>query len=341
MVRLAERASERWPQGEELDVHAEMGALTLAIVGETLFGADVDEARSATVRRALTDTLGMFDRAYSPLFRLLVRLPSPTMRRYHRLEAELDGVIAGMIEERRSSGATGEDLLSLLLRASEGGIGMSDRQVRDEALTLFLAGHETTANALTWTWWFLSQRPDAEERLHAELDDVLADRAPSIDDLSRLPFTEAVFSESIRLRPPAWAIGRTAVAEHRAGAYLVPAGSTVVVSPWLLHRDPRWWSEPRAFRPERWLSDDPKRPRSAFMPFGAGPRMCIGEPFARLEGALLLACIARRWAFRARRGFEPELQAVVTLRPRGGLPMRAERRDATGGPPSSVREGSR
>jgi len=341
MVRLAERSSERWSDGEELDVHAEMGALTLAIVGETLFGADVDEARSAIVRRALTDTLGMFDRAYSPLFRLLVRLPSPTMRRYHRLEAELDGVIAGMIAERRSSGATGEDLLSLLLRASEGGVGMSDRQVRDEALTLFLAGHETTANALTWTWWFLSQHPDAEERLHAELDDVLADRAPSIEDLSRLPFTEAVLFESIRLRPPAWAIGRTAVAEHRAGEYLVPAGSTVVVSPWLLHRDPRWWPEPQAFRPDRWLSDDPKRPRSAFMPFGAGPRMCIGEPFARLEGVLLLASIARRWTLRTRRGFEPDLQAVVTLRPRGGLPMRAERRGATGDSPSGVRGSSR
>ncbi len=329
MVRLAERATDRWVSGEELDVHAEMGSLTLAIVGETLFGADVDEARSATVRRALTDTLGMFDRAYSPLFRLLVRLPSPTMRRYHRVEADLNGVIAQMIAERRASSADGDDLLSLLLRAREDGVGMTDRQVRDEALTLFLAGHETTANALTWTWWLLSRHPDAEERLHRELDERLAGGPPSVRDLSQLPYTQAVVSESIRLRPPAWAIGRTAVAEHAAGPYVVPAGSTVVVSPWLVQRDPRWWPEPLDFRPERWLSDNPERPRSAYLPFGAGPRMCIGEPFARLEAAMLLASVARRWSLRLRDGFEPELQAVVTLRPRHGMPMRAERRDAS------------
>ena len=341
MVRLAERTNARWSDGGELDVHAEMGALTLAIVGETLFGADIDEARSATVRRALTDSLGMFDRAYSPLFRLLVRLPSPTMRRYHRLQADLDDVIAGMVAERRASGAAGEDLLSLLLRAGEDGDRMTDRQVRDEALTLFLAGHETTANALTWTWWLLSGHPDAEERLHAELDRELGGAAPTVEDVPRLPYTRAVLSESMRLRPPAWAIGRTALSEHRAGAYVVPARSIAVVSPWLLHHDPRWWAEPDAFRPERWLEDDPDRPRSAYLPFGAGPRMCIGEPFARLEGLLLLATIARGWRLRLRSGFEPALQPVITLRPRGGMPMRAERRRTAGAAPGGVATGAR
>jgi len=326
MVRRAEDAAERWRDGAELDAHAEMASLTLAVVGETLFGTDVDEASSSTVRRALTETLSMFDRVYSPVFRMLVRLPTPTMRRYRRIEADLNRVIGNLIAERRAAGAAGDDLLSLLLRADEDGVAMSDEQVRDEALTLFLAGHETTANALTWTWWFLSQHPDVEERLHAELDDVLAGGGPSIADLPRLPYTHAVVTESIRLRPPAWAIGRTAVTEHRAGRYVVPPGSTVVVSPWLLHRDARWWPEPLSFLPERWLSDDPERPRSAFLPFGAGPRMCIGEPFARLEAASLLASIARGWRFRLRPGFEPELQAVVTLRPRTGMPMRAERR---------------
>ncbi len=219
MVRSAERAAERWSDGEELDVQAEMSALTLAVVGETLFGTDVDAERSATVRRALTDTLGMFDRVYSPLFRLLVRLPSPTMRRYHRVESDLNRVIAEMIAERRAAGATGDDLLSLLLRAREDGAGMTDEQVRDEALTLFLAGHETTAIALTWTWWLLARNPDAETRLHAELDTTLPDREPSVGDLPNLPYTQAVISESIRLRPPAWAIGRTAVAGHRANGY--------------------------------------------------------------------------------------------------------------------------
>jgi cytochrome P450 len=326
MVRFAERAAERWGDGEQVDIQAEMSALTLAVVGDTLFGTDVDERRSATVRRALTDTLGMFDRVYSPLFRLLVRLPSPTMRRYRRVESDLNRVIAEMIAERRAAGASGGDLLSLLLRAREDETAMTDDQVRDEALTLFLAGHETTAIALTWTWWLLSRNPEAEGRLHAELDGVIADRVPSVGDLPNLPYTQAVISESIRLRPPVWAIGRTAVAGYRANGYAIDQGSIVVVSPWLLHHDPRWWPEPEAFRPERWLDDDPGRPRYAFIPFGGGPRVCIGEPFARLEAAMLLASIARRWRFANPTDREPNLQAVITLRPRGGLPMVALRR---------------
>ena len=326
MVRFAERAADRWDGHQELDLQAEMSALTLVVVGDTLFGADIDERQSATVRRALTDTLGMFDRVYSPLFRLLVRLPSPTMRRYRRVESDLNRVIAEMIAERRAAGATGDDLLSLLLRASEDGQGMSDGQVRDEALTLFLAGHETTAIALTWTWWLLSQNPDAEARLHEELDRTLGERPPRIEDLASLPYTQAVVSESIRLRPPAWAIGRTAVADLSAGGFPIAAGSIVVVSPWLLHHDARWWPEPEVFRPERWLADDPERPRYAFIPFGGGPRVCIGEPFARMEAAMLLASIARRWRFTSTSGHPPEIQAMITLRPRGGMPMVAIRR---------------
>ena len=326
MVRFAEHAAERWSDGEQMDVQAEMSALTLAVVGDTLFGTDVDERRSATVRRALTDTLGVFDRVYSPLFRLLVRLPSPSMRRYRRVESDLNRVIAEMIAERRAAGASGDDLLSLLLRAREDGAGMTDEQVRDEALTLFLAGHETTAIALTWTWWLLSRSPDAEGRLHAELDRVLPDRSPSVGDLPNLPYTQAAVSEAIRLRPPAWAIGRTAIAGHRANGYAIAEGSIVVVSPWLLHHDPRWWPEPGAFRPERWLDDDTERPRYAFIPFGGGRRVCIGEPFARLEAAMLLASIARRWRFASTTDREPDRQAVITLRPRGGLPMVAVRR---------------
>jgi cytochrome P450 len=264
------------------------------------------------------------------LFRLLVRLPSPTMRRYHRVESDLNRVIAEVIAERRAAGATGDDLLSLLLRAREDGAGMTDEQVRDEALTLFLAGHETTAIALTWTWWLLARNQDAERSFHAELDAVLGDRAPSVIDLPHLPYTQAVISESIRLRPPAWAMGRTGVAGHRANGYPIGEGSTVVISPWLLHHDPRWWPNPEAFLPERWLAEDPKRPRYAFIPFGGGPRVCIGEPFARLEAAMLLATIARRWRFASRDDRESDLQAVITLRPRGGLPMRALRRRTDG-----------
>jgi cytochrome P450 len=327
MVRRAELVASGWRDGAELDAHAEMASLTLGIVGETLFGADVDGERSATITRALTDTLSMFDRVYSPAFRMLVRLPTPTMRRYRRIEADLDRVIAELIAERRSAGASGDDLLSLLLRAEESGSGMTDEEVRDEALTLVLAGHETTANALAWTWYLLAQHPAAEARLHAELDDALAGRPPSASDLPRLRGAEAVLSESIRLRPPAWAIGRRAIRDVRIGEVDVPEGAIVVVSPWLLHHDARWWRDPEAFVPERWTSGEAtRRPRSAFVPFGGGPRMCVGEPFAWMEGTLLLATIARRWRLRLVPGRPVNAQAVVTLRPRGGLPMVAERR---------------
>lgn len=327
MVRRAEDAVAGWRDGAELDAHAEMASLTLAVVGETLFGTDVDEASSATVTRALTETLSMFDRVYSPVFRLLIRLPTPTMRRYRRIEADLNRVIGDLIAKRRAAGATGDDLLSLLLRADEDGAAMSDAQVRDEALTLFLAGHETTANALAWAWWLLSQHPDVEDRLHVEIDEALAGRSPDVEDLPRLPYTEMVLSESIRLRPPAWAIGRRATQEVRIGDIAIPEGSIVVVSPWLLHHDARWWPEPEAFRPERWTPEaGAERPRFAYVPFGGGPRLCVGEPFARMEGVLLLATIAQRWRLRLVPGASVEPRAVVTLRPRNGLPMVPERR---------------
>ncbi|MGH2637104.1 MAG: cytochrome P450, partial [Actinomycetota bacterium] len=311
-----------WTEGKELDVHAEMAALTLAVVGETLFGTDVDRERSRTVTRALTESLSMFDRVYSPVFRLLVRLPTPTMRRYHRIERDLHGVIGELIAERRASGASGDDVLSLLLRARSDGAGMSDAQVRDEALTLFLAGHETTANALAWTWWLLARHPEAEARLHGELDQVLDGRSPTVADLDRLRYAESVLSESIRLRPPAWAIGRRAIRDVHIGDVAIPAGSVVVVSPWLLHHDERWWPEPATFRPERWTPEAKAgRPRSVYVPFGAGPRMCVGEPFAWMEGVLLLATIAQRRRLELVPGQRVEPQAVVTLRPRPGIRM--------------------
>jgi cytochrome P450 len=332
MVRRGEEASATWVDGAELDLRDEMARLTLGIVGETLFGADVEGERSRTVTRALTDALAMFDRVYSPAFRVLVRLPTPSMRRYRRIERDLDRVVGELIAERREAGAAGDDLLSLLIRARDGGTGMTDAQIRDEALTLVLAGHETTANALAWTWWLLSEHPEVEARLHAELDDAIGGGPSGGPDLSRLSYARAVLSESIRLRPPAWAIGRRAVRDVRIGPAEVPVGSIVVVSPWLLHHDARWWPEPELFRPERWTSEAAAtRPRSAFVPFGGGPRMCVGEPFAWMEGVLLLATIARRWRFRLVPGRTVQAQAVVTLRPRNGLPMVPERRRATAG----------
>jgi cytochrome P450 len=329
MVRLAERASARWVDGSSLDVHQEMARLTLAIVGATVFDTDVETEDARAVTRALSDLLAMFDRVYSPIFQLLIRLPVPATRRFERRRREVTEIVDRMIAERRAAAARGDDLLSLLLRAQADGIGLTDDEVRDEALTLFLAGHETTSNALTWTWWLLSEHPEVEARLHEELDATLGERPPSVEDLDRLRYTSMVLDESMRLRPPAWAIGRRAIADHELGGFIVPRGAVVVVSPYLLHHDARWYPDPEAFRPERWAWDaDASRPRTAFLPFGAGSRMCIGEGFARVEAALLLATIARRWRLHLVPGHPVELQPAVTLRPKHGMVMTLERRRA-------------
>jgi cytochrome P450 len=327
MVRLAERASQRWVDGSSLDVHQEMARLTLAIVGATVFDTDVETEDARAVTRALSDLLSMFDRVYSPIFQLLIRLPVPATRRFERRRKEVAEIVQRMIADRRAAGSNGDDLLSLLLRAQADGMGLTDDEVRDEALTLFLAGHETTSNALTWTWWLLSEHPEVEGRLHAELDTVLGERSPSVEDLARLPYTATVLDESMRLRPPAWAIGRRALVDHGLGGFVVPRDAVVVVSPYLLHHDVRWFPDPEAFRPERWASDaHSSRPRAAFLPFGAGSRMCIGEGFARVEALLLIATIARRWRLRLVPGHPVELQPAVTLRPKHGMAMTFQRR---------------
>ncbi|HYX80229.1 MAG TPA: cytochrome P450 [Actinomycetota bacterium] len=324
MVDHALAVAERWRDGENIDVHREMARLTLGVVASTIFAIELGSNDTATVTGALTEILAMFDRIYSPLFPVTIRLPIPSTVRFRRRRAEIDRIVLRLIAERRASGAGGDDLLSLLIRAQEGGEGLSDRQVRDQALTLFLAGHETTANALAWTWWFLAGHPEAEEDLHEELDRVLAERRPGVADLAALPYTDAVILEAIRLRPPAWAIGRTALERFELGGFDVAAGSVLVVSPYLLDRDERWFSDALAFRPERWLEERP--PRGAFIPFGAGPRQCIGEGFARMEARLVLATLARGWRFRRPPGPEPALHPSITLRPRHGIPMALDRR---------------
>jgi cytochrome P450 len=326
MVELADRAAGRWSDGRMLDLHAEMARLTLSIVGRTLFDVDVETEQARDVAGALDETLAQFNRVLSPFLRLSERLPLPANRRFEHAREVFDRAIYEMIRDRRRAGLEGRDLLSMLLRAREDGASMPDEQVRDEAITLFLAGHETTSNALTWTWFLLSDHPTVRSKLDAELDAVLGDRAPTMADVAALPYAGAVMQESMRCYPPAWAIGRRALTDHRADGYVLPAGSVLVVSPWLLHHDPRWWDEPESFRPERWLGDDGGRPRHAYLPFGAGPRMCIGEDFARLEAVLVLAAIARRWRFVHDPSHRVELQPVITLRPRTGMPMTAHRR---------------
>jgi cytochrome P450 len=310
-----ERATTRWRDGEEIDVRAEMARLTLGIVVDTMFGVGLEDRDAARVGEAMNDVLAQFDRIFSPFLPITEHLPIPATRRFRRARAVFDETIQRMIADRRAKGAEGDDLLSLLLRAREAGASMTDEQVRDEAVTIFLAGHETTANALTWTWLLLSRHPEAQGRFHEQLDDPVA--------------VEAVVHESLRLYPPAWAIGRRVVEDHAADDIPIPAGSVVIVSPWLLHRDGRWWRDPAAFEPDRWLGSTPVADRRAYVPFGAGSRMCIGEGFAEIEATTLLSTIARTWRFRHDPSDRVELQPVVTLRPRGGLRMRAEFRRAT------------
>lgn len=323
MVEIAELTSSTWSDGEVRDIDKEMMHLTLRIVAKTLFNAEITD-NADKIGAAMTTMVELFNFLLLPFSEWLEKLPLPQSRRFKRARRDLDDVMYTIIEERRRSGEDAGDLLSMLLSAQDeaDGSGMTDEQVRDEALTLFLAGHETTANALTWTWYLLSQNPEAEAKLRAELDAVLND-SPTIDDLPNLKYTEAVLAESMRLYPPAWAIGRNVVEEHEFGGYAVEPGSLVLVSPYVLQRDPRFWDRPADFVPERWESLSVKEAgaQGIYFPFGGGVRRCIGESFAWTEGILLIATLARKWKFR----LEPEqkigLSPQITLRPKYGMRM--------------------
>jgi len=331
MVECAARARDQWQPGVEMDVSKEMMRLTLAIVGKTLFSADVT-SEADEIGTAMTEIFALFDTLLMPFSNLLQKLPIPPVRRFERARDRLDRIVYGLIADRRKSGKDAGDLLSMLLLAQDDtqdddGGRMTDKQVRDEALTLLIAGHETTANALTWTWYLLSQNPVAEAKLHAELDCVLGGRLPTFEDVPRLPYTTGVFSESLRLYPPAWAIGRKSIADYEIDGYRIPAKSILLTSPWVVHRDPRWFPQPERFDPDRWKPEIAEaRPKFSYFPFGGGARVCIGERFAWAEGALVLATIAQRWKMRLVPSHPVATRAVITLRTRYGMKMTLERR---------------
>jgi cytochrome P450 len=327
MVERSVVVRDQWESGEPFDVLQEMMRLTLAIVAKTLFSTDVD-SEADDIGTALTQVFDLFEVILMPFSEILEKLPLPAVRRFKRARKRLDETIYRLIAERRAQGGDAGDLLSMLLLAQddEGSGGMTDEQVRDEALTLFLAGHETTADALTWAWYLLSQNTQAEAAFHAELDRVLAGRVPSFDDLPQLRYTESVFAEALRLYPPAWGIGRRALEDYPVGDFVIPARSVVLMSPYVVHRDLRWFADPLAFRPERWLADDPARPKFGYFPFGGGARVCIGERFAWMEGTLLLAAIGQRWRLRLEPGHRVETHARITLRPKHGMRMIPEQR---------------
>jgi len=326
MVEYAQRMLEGWRDGEERDAHQEMMRLTLQIVGKTLFDADVEgDAQEVGKSLELLLEIGAnFRRAiFVPHW-----LPTAANFRMKREIAQIEKIIYRIISERRASGRDAGDLLSMLLAAQdEDGSRMTDRQLRDETITLFLAGHETTASTLSWTWWLLAQNPTAEATLHAELDAVLGDRAPSLDDLPKLVYAGQVITESLRLYPAAWGLARLAVEDHEIAGYPVTKGMGVAMAQWVVHRDPRWYDAPEEFRPKRWENDLMKRlPRFAYFPFGGGPRQCIGNTFAVMEATLILATIARKFHLRLVANHSVTPLASITLRPRHGVRVILEAR---------------
>ncbi len=322
-AELPDRAG--WRDGEVRDVAADMADLTLRIVGQTLFAADLTDD-STRVSGALAELLARFQRTVVPGGALLNRLPLPTTRRLDAAIHELNSVVARLIAEQRREPRDGTVLAMLLEARDEHGEPMPDRQIRDEVLTLMLAGHETTANALAWTWLLLDRNPAAADRLHAEVS------ANPGAGLEGLPWTRAVVAESMRLYPPAWTIGRRMLADVTLDGWTAPAGSLVMASQWVTHRDPRWWPDARAFTPQRWIGPDgydeaaPGQPRGAYFPFGLGRRVCIGESFAWTEAVLALAALAKDWAPALVPGHPVALQPAVTLRPRYGLQMTLHKR---------------
>jgi cytochrome P450 len=336
MVAYADRLRQEWRDGATLDIAQEMMRLTLAIAGKTLFDLDVDD-QAADVGRALTAVMESFWTTMLPFADVLERLPVPQLRRAKAARAKLDAIIYGMIAERRAAAGDGSmrdrgDLLSMLLLArdeeapSSAG-GMTDQQVRDEAMTIFLAGHETTANALTWTWYLLGESPAVEARLIAEVDRLLGGRPPTVADIASLSYVEKVVTESMRLYPPAWIIGRRALVDYPIGEYVAPARSIMVMSPYVLQRDGRFFPDPGRFNPDRWTPEfRAALPPFAYFPFGGGPRRCIGDSFAWMELVLVVATIAQHWQLRLVPGHRVEPQPLVTLRTRHGMRMTVTKR---------------
>ncbi len=321
MVEYTERMLETWRDGDTRDIHQAMMRLTLQIVAKTLFNADVTH-HADRVGQALEAFMDRFANQ-AAIMLLPENLPTPANIRSQRAVERLDAIIYDIIRERRDSGKDEGDLLSMLLHVQdEDGRFMSDHQLRDEVVTLFLAGHETTALALSWMFYLLAQIPDADAKLADELRRVLGDGPLTADDLPKLSYTDAVVKEAMRLYPPAPRQARQATADCELGGYRIPAGAIIIVSQWVTQRDPRYFDHPDTFDPDRWLDGLERRlPRYAYFPFGAGPHMCIGSGFATMEANLLLACIARRFCLDLAPGQAIIPQVSVTLRPKHAIRM--------------------
>ena len=327
MVDYTERLIRGWKSNEVRDIHRDMMRLTLEVVVKTLFNAEVS-GEADKVERALSELVKPFASQATLKWILDNRLPTATHRRFNAAAREIDDIVYRIIAERRSSGSDEGDLLSMLLAAhDEDGSQMTDRQLRDEVMTLFLAGHETTALTLSWAWYLLAQNPEVEEKFHAELDEVLAGRTPTVADMPRLKYTEMIAKESMRLYPPAYGVAREAINDFELGGYQVRAGSQLFMFQWATQRDPRYFTEPNRFYPERWTEAFSNNlPKYAYFPFGGGPRACIGNYFAMMEVILLLATIGRRFRFSLVPGHPVSLMPAMSLRPMDGIRVSVENR---------------
>jgi cytochrome P450 len=334
MTDYAVRLSDRWQAGITVDIAHEMARMATAIAGKTMFNWDVDSEVAAGIDNALNDAMALFSRVTIPFAEWLLLLPLPSTFRFYRAKAHFDSTIYRLIKERRATRHDHGDLLSMLLVAQDAegdGTGMTDRQVRDEALTLFLTALDTVSVALTWTWYLVSQHEDVEARLHAELEQVLGGTPPTVDDLARLPYTRMVVSEALRLFPPNYAIAREALEAFSVGGYAVPAGTLILMSPYVIQRDARFFRDPSRFDPERWNPELAEKPQKfAYFPFGGGPRGCIGQSYAVQEATLVVATLAQRWRMRLAPGHPVGFRPLINLRPSHGMRMVLERRPRPG-----------
>lgn len=319
---------DRWSEGDELNLEAEMLRLTLAIVLKALFSAELEADANGIAAAANTIIKMTHCRTLPVIDDLLDKLALGRLRRFKEASASFDGIVYRIIHERRAADAPVNDLLSTLLRVCDeetGNAALTEEEIRDETLTMLMAGHETTAHALTWTWYLLSQHPETQQKLHTELRGVLQGRRPEIDKLEALPYNRMVFSEAMRLYPPVWIVARRNPKAWSLAGYTFPPGSFIFMSQYLMQRDARYFPDPDRFEPERWTPEaTAKRPRYCYFPFGGGPRQCIGEGFAWATGLLALATIAQRWRFRLAPDQRVALEPLITLRPKYGMRMIVE-----------------
>lgn len=345
MVDYAEHMSERWQDETIVDIHREMMHMTSAIIAKSVLGSDIVDVESDRVNNALLTSMKYLNRVLMPFGEVIGKIPIlPINKNFRSAKNTLDSIVYRMIKEHRSDLGTeknkhhdGYDLLHALIDAQDPDAGiepMSDTQLRDEVMTIFLAGHETTANALTWTFYLLSENPEVEHKLYGELRSVLgandnASRLPTVEDIPKLEYAEKVFRESMRLYPPAWTLGRQALTDYTTidNNYVIPKGSIILMSQYVMHHNPRYFSNAEEFDPDRWTKDFKSNlPRFSYFPFGGGIRGCVGEPFAWIEGILVLATICRKWKMQHDPSHIVELKPLITLRPKYGMRMKLTRR---------------